>query len=779
MRGATMSSCGLGWSAAPLAALLIMLKILVFPGVYLVSATVVEAQQFRFSTIRVEGNERVDPANVAAFAGIARGQAVTMGELNAAYQRVINSGLFEDVEMLPSGSTLIIRVREFPTINRINIEGNRRVSNDALREVIQSQERRVYSPAAAEADAAAMAELYRERGRLAAEVVPRIIRRSDNRVDLVFEVREGEVVYNERISFVGNRSYSDYRLRQVMSTRQAGLLRRIISGDTLIEDRIALDRQLLTDFYRSRGFIDFEVLSVTSELSRERNATFITFTVREGQSFRVGNVSLVSEIDGVDPQVFERELRIRAGQTFSPQLMELNIARLEQLAARQGLRFVRADPRITRNDRNRTVDVQFAMVRGDRIFVERIDIQGNVTTLDQVIRRQFRTSEGDPFNPREIREAAERIRALGYFSDVDVQTRPGSASDQAVVDVNVEEEPTGSLGFGVSYAINDGVGLAFSFSERNLLGRGQSLDITINTISGAQEYALAFREPSVMNRDLGFGLSAVYAENTRQLQAFNTKTARVVPSLTFPIAENLEMETRISLQRDTIFGLTADNSPIIRRQAGRATTSSVGYKLTYDTRRLETNPLFGTLLQFDQEIAGLGGSRSFVKTTALGVIERRVFSEEVMLRAELEGGTLNMLSGDSRYSERFQLGSRMRGFRPTGAGPRDLAAVNRDALGGNYFAVARFEAEFPLGLPQEYGITGGAFFDVGSAWSLSDTAGAGGTVVDDSFALRAAVGVSVFLDTPIGPLRLNFSRPVRRMAYDNPQNFDLTVQARF
>ncbi len=772
------------WLPGTLAALFLV----IISGFSLVAPGPAQAQTFQFTDIRVDGVDRVEPATVAAYAGIARGETVTAGQLNAAYQRIVDSGLFEEVSIEPRGSTLLITVREWPTINRISFEGNRRVDDEELQAAIQSQERRVYSPTTAENDAAALGELYAEAGRFGAEINPRIIRRSNNRVDLVFEVREGGMVEVERISFVGNRTYSDFRLRRVLETKQAGLLRAIVRSDTFLEERVELDRQLLRDFYQARGFIDVEVLNVTSEMARERDAFFLTYSIREGQSYNIGDVSIVSEIEGVGVEEFERELRLRPGVTYSPTVIETNIARLEKVATDRGLRFARAEPRITRNDREQTLDVEFAIVQGERIFVERIDIQGNATTLDRVIRRQFRIAEGDPLNPREIREAAERIRALGYFADVQVEGRQGSADDQVVVDVDVEETTTGSLGFGVSYAINEGAGLNITFQEANFLGRGQQLEFVLNTLRESREFTFNFAEPALLGRDLRGEMSLFYRTTSRaDDQGFDSRIISFSPSISFPASENARLSLRYRIADERIGDVDDDSSVILDREPRRGLTSSLGYTYSYDTRGSELNPTFGMLLRFNQDFAGLGGDRRYIKTTALASAEQLVMNEDVTLRAELEGGAINMLSGNSRVTERFFLSDRMRGFRPAGIGPRDREADNEDALGGNFFAVARFESEFPLGLPEEYGISGGAFFDVGSVWGLSDRAGGpiggcpAGTdcTVDDSINWRAAAGVSLFWDTPIGPLRFNFSYPVRRMSYDRPQNFDLTVSTRF
>lgn len=755
------------------------------------------AQSYSFSSVAIEGNERVDAATILSFAGIARGEEVSAGALNDAYQRLVNSGLFETVEVVPQGSTLVIRVKENPIVNVINFEGNRRLKDERLAEIIGSQARRAYSPAQAEADAAAIAEAYRVAGRMAATVDPRIIRRSDNRVDLVFEITEGRVVEIERLAFVGNRAFTDRRLRQVLETKQAGFLRQLIQRDTYVAERLELDKQLLRDFYLSRGYIDFQVLDAGAEVARERDATFVTFTIREGQSFRVGNISTVSEIEGVDAAEFEAVQKLRPGVTYSPAVIENNIARMENLALKKGLTFVRIEPRISRRDADGVLDIEFALVRGEKIFVERIDIEGNTTTLDQVVRRQFRTVEGDPFNPREIRQAAERIRALGFFSDAQVEAEAGSGADQVVVNVDVEEQPTGSLSFGVSYGVSAGGAINIGFSETNFLGRGQGLSINISSGTDNVNSSIRFTEPAFLGRDLEFGFGAYYRTSDNQNSRYGTRAIGITPSIEFPLGESSRLSLRYSVSQDEIKDVERDtpddpatpidessngSSVILQREEdqGALITSAIGYTYSYDTRVNGLNPSGGVLLRFSQDFAGLGGDTKYISTTALALAEQRILNEEVTLRAVVEGGVINTFGDyNSRVTERFFGNGKIRGFEPNGIGPRDLAADNEDALGGNIFAVARFEADFPLGLPEEYGITGGLFLDVGSVWSLDDTSGTGGVEVDDSARLRSAIGFSVFWTTPIGPLRFNFSKALAKEDYDLEQTFDLTISTRF
>lgn len=743
-----------------------------------VSVAPAVAQAANYSNIQVRGNFRIETATIVNFMGLDLGSPLTGGQINAAYQRLLATGLFEEVAITPSGGTLVVTVQEYPTINRINFERNKKLKDEKLAELITSQPRHTYSPAQAEADAALIVEAYRQAGRHSAEVKPKIIRRADNRVDLVFEIFEGDVVEIERLSFVGNRHFSDRRLRRVLGTKQAGILRGLIRSDTFVADRIAFDKQVLADFYLSRGFIDFHILSVATETVRERNGFFLTFTVQEGQSFKFGKISTTSDVAEVDADEFSRIVRLKSGATYSPALIESTIERLENFATSKGLNFIRANPRVTRNDSDLTLDIEFVLERGPRVYVERIDIEGNTTTLDRVIRREFKTVEGDPFNPREIRAASNRIRALGFFSSVEVTPREGSSPDRVIVDVNVEDQPTGSLAFGVTYGAGSGVGGILSLSESNFLGRGQFFRLELGTSSENQNTGITFAEPRFLGRNLRLELD-LFQRTTDQAGAFYDTLARgFQPKLTFPVSQFGKMDVYYRFGSDTLNNITGTASGAIT--AGTRTNSTIGLGYSYDSRGVGLNPAAGTNFRITQEIAGLGGDSRFSKTSFLAGGQTSVMNEEVTLTAEFEGGYLKDFTGASWTTDRFYMGSSvMRGFAKNGIGPRDVGVANMDALGGNMFAVARFEAQFPLGLPEEYGITGGAFLDVGSLWSLDAATVAAGTTIDPSMHIRAVVGFSVFWQTAIGPLRFNFTQAIAKQSYDIPETFSLTIGKKF
>ena len=751
-----------------------------------ISAGAADAQSYRFSRIEVQGNQRIETGTIATYAGIQPGKAVTAGELNDAYQRVLGSGLFETVDIEPRGGTLVVKVTEFPTINRINFEGNRRIKDDKLTDLIESKPRRVFNPTTAEADADKLAKLYSTQGRVAATVTPRIIRRSDNRVDLVFEIAEGGTTEIERVSFVGNRAYSDRRLRRVLETKQAGLLRALISKDTLIEERVDFDKQVLRDFYLSRGYIDFRVLSTNVEFTRERDAFYMAVNVEEGQQFRFGNITTVSEIPEADAAEFQAALKVKPGVVYSPSLVENSIARLERLAIQKGINFLRVEPRITRNERDLSLDVEFALTRGPRVFVERIDIEGNTSTLDRVVRQQFKVAEGDPFNPREIRESAERIRALGFFSNADVDARQGSSQDQVVIDVNVEEQPTGSLSLGGSYSLNNGFGVAIGLRENNFLGRGQQVGFAISTASDTEEYTLSFTEPRLLGRDLQLSLDLGLTGSDSSFANYDTKRAYFAPSLSFPLSEKAKIQGRYTFNTSEM--LARDNvttGVVIAREIGfgRRSSSSVGLTYVWDSRLTGLNPNAGMLFQVGTDV-GVGGDNRFVRTNAKAIAQTKIYNEEVTLRATVEAGVMSWRgSNNSRSIDRYFLSTDvMRGFEPAGLGPRDLSNGKDDAIGGNKYFVARFEAEFPLGLPEEVGLRGGVFYDVGNLWDLKnvDLSGtAPGDIVGADGSLRHVIGLSLLWDTGIGPLRFNFTNALRKESFDKEQSFDLTLQAKF
>ena len=737
------------------------------------------AQDFSFSRIDVDGNKRIETSTIITYSGLATDQVFGADDLNRAYQNILASGLFESVEVVPNGNRLVIKVNEFPTVNKIAFEGNRRVNDNTLKSIVGLQPRRVFNPDKVDADRAAIAQVYADQGRLAARVSPKIIRRSDNRVDVIFEIFEGGLTEIERIGIVGNKVFSDRRLRRVLDTKQAGFLRLFVRRDTFLTDRIEFDKRLLKDFYNARGYIDFQINDVNAELTEENNAYFVTFNVREGQMFRFGDVKLTSERSDIDVEDFKIAISAETGNVYSPTLMEKNLSRLEARATQLGLDFVRVTPRVTRNDADLTLDVEFVLEQGERVFVERIDITGNTTTLDRVIRRQFRISEGDPFNPRLIREAAERIRALGFFGNAGVNARGGTQPGQIIVDVEVEEQPTGSLQLGATYSGDNGFGVVIDYSERNFLGRGQALSFALRSGIDNQSYEFNFTEPEFLNPEVRFNLGLLYGETDNQGAAYDTRNSDITPSLSFPLSEYSRLSVRGNvsatemLNPGTVGSIVEDE---ITR--GRLDDAGFGFTYRYDTRGVGLDPSSGIAVIYNQDFGGMAGDKgTFSKSTIRTIGERAIMNEDVVLRGVLEAGLLHHTGGSSRVTDRFFLPATvLRGFEFAGMGPRQREGTINDALGGNKYTVAKFEVDFPLGLPEEYGMSGGAFYHAGNLW---DTGASGNGLLYDDGAWRHVVGATLYWTTPIGPLRFDFTRALKKETHDEERTFDMSIATRF
>ena len=737
------------------------------------------AQTFTISEIEIVGNQRIETETIESYISLSKGQNFEADEINSAYQRVLKSGLFESVTFDENDGVLKVTVVEYPTINRIYFEGNVRIEDTVLEKVLKSKEKYVLDAQTVEQDRKNIAETYAVRGRLAARINPKVIKKSENRVDLVFEIFEGGVIEIQKIGIVGNKAFSDRRLRRVLSTKQAGPFRAFVRSDTFVEERIEFDKKVLEEFYISRGFVDFRVNSVNAELTEERDGYFVVFNITEGQQFSVGNVAVETSLKELDTAQYYKILKLKAGSVYSAKVTELDVEKIERLALKNGLDFIRVRPKIAKDVSSLAVNVTYSIERGPRVILERINIAGNTATLDKVIRRQFRAAEGDPFSARRIRQATDRIRSLGFFETVDVSAREGKRQDSVIVDVLVKEKPTGSVSLGGSYSTSSGFGLLLEYAERNFLGRGQDFRLKYNSGVGSRTYSLGFIEPEFLSPGLSLGLSSKFTETEKENSNYDTTILDVSPQVSFPISDYSKLSVSIGYN-ETELRNAVNVGSIIQNEVdlGQDERAYSRIAYTYNTLRDGLDPNFGVLFKLSQEVSGFTGDGESSKTSALARLQRKILNEEVLVKGTLEGGVLDY--GNSRVTDRFFLGSAlMRGFEPGGIGPREIVnegEVINDALGGNTFAVLRLEAEFSLGLPEEYGIDGGIFFDVGNLWSLDNISE---DVIYDDGSWRSVLGASLFWKTPIGPLRFNFSRPLKKETFDREQNFDLTIRTQF
>jgi outer membrane protein insertion porin family len=744
---------------------------------------VVEPEQTR--SVVVRGNRRIEVGTILSYMQLEPDQQVTAEDLNAAVRRLFDTGLFRDVRIIPQPDRLIVEVEENPSINEIAFEGNDVLSDEDLRSVISMRPRFPFTPSAAEADAQSIIEIYRRTGRYGASVEPKIIRREENRVDVVFEIREGELTGVKSIDFTGNEAFSDSRLRDEIETSETGLLSFLVTTDVYDPDRLELDKSLLREFYLSRGYADFTVLSTATELSPDREGFFITFNVEEGEQYTFGEFDVVVNAEGLDREDFLAAVPAEelTGEIYDASEVEDIANDLTDLAAQQGFAFVQVRPRADKDSENRIIDVTFEMNEGSRIFVERIDIEGNQLTLDRVIRREIELVEGDAFDARKIRRARRAIRALDFFSQVEIDTQEGSAEDRAVLKVRVQEKSTGSISFGIGFASSVGPIGNVRVTERNFLGRGQEVQAQVTAAGDTQVYDFSFTEPKFLDRDLSVGLRGFFIQDDREEESsFRLNRAGFEPEVGFPLAESTRLSLRGSFTRDDI-DAARGASPAIQIDEGGRYKSALGYRLVHDRRNDVIAPTDGWLARIDQEFAGLGGDARFVKTRASVKGWQGLLGNEIVASLELEGGAIFAFTEDTQVNDRFFLGSdTFRGFAAEGIGPRDLNTD--DALGGNYFAVARLQVSFPLGLPEELGIFGGAFVDAGTLFGLDRTSypalgDAPAVTIDDDPKMRVSAGGLIFVNSPLGPIELSIGFPIIDEEFDETEIFRVAVGTRF
>ncbi len=756
-------------------------------SILVASGLVSRAEAAVVNSIVVEGNQRVDADTIRAYLVIRPGVEYSRRDEDESLKALFETGLFADVQLLTRSVTLFVIVVENPVIKEVAFEGNRQFKDEQLAGVIQSQPRGVFTPAKVQADVARLLELYRRSARFQASITPEIIELPNNLVNLVFVFTEGPKTKVSGITFIGNHAFGDARLRNVLTTRQSGILGFLRGGgDSYDPDRLAADEEKLRRYHLDRGFADFQVVSAVAELDRERNAFFIVFTLSEGLRYRYGQITVNSTIPGVDPAILQRQVRVREGRLFSTTEVEQSLEEITLYLASNGYPFVSVRPRLDRDIETQTISIEFIVDEGSRVYVGRIEIRGNTRTRDYVIRREFDIAEGDAYNRVLVDRAERRLKRLAYFSEVRIFTEPGATEDRIDIIVEVVEQPTGELSFGVGYSTADGVLGDISLTEKNFLGRGYLLRVAVGAGTSARTYELAFTDPYFLGRRISAGVNVFRREfNKNSYRSYDFEKTGGGITFGFPITETLTVQTGYKIEVQNIgLNLPADCDGVpangevslaICSAAGEAWVSSVHYSVIYDTLDNRLDPHDGVFARFTQEFAGVGGDVAYLKTTGKGAYYRELLPDRnIVGLLSVEGGHIMGIGQPVRLLDAFF--QTIRGFQYSGMGPRD--PTTGDAMGGNIFVAATAEVQFPLpAVPPEIGLKGAFFADAGT---LFDTDGpvAVGTPLD-SADIRSSVGGSILWASPLGPLRADFAYVLTSESFDRLQFFRFGGGTRF
>lgn len=724
------------------------------------------------SEINIEGAKRVSPSTILSYMPVSAGDKISQDQLNGIISSLFATDLFHDVSLRLDGDKLVVVVDENPIINRVNIEGNDVIDDERLLEILNIRPRRVFTRKIALDGKAVLMEVYRQNGRYAATIEPKIIELPDKRVDLIFEVDEGPLIKISKIKFIGNQQFSDRALRNVITSRERKWYIFFSGNDKYDAARLALDEQQLREFYLQNGFADFGVLRSSGELLPDRSGFVLTFLIDEGQQYTVSDVVINSGIENVDADTLLKESTISVGDIYDVRYLDETLSKLTDKLGEFGYAFVNVEPDFELDKENASLQVIINIDRAQRNFVEEIRINGNDRTLDRVIRRRFEIVEGDSFNQLRLSNSIRNIRNLGYFSNVQSNVLPGSQSDQSVIDITVEEKSTGTFSLGFGYSSLDDASVQIGIEESNFLGTGRGIRASAAVSSNKTNFLLGITEPYLWDRELLGSIDAFRDENkysdvTIERLGLDTAVGFRARDNYYHRISYLIAETQTSTSSTTATSTSGDD--------GGKIISELGYTLSQDKRDNRFDPREGYYWRLSNSFSGIGGDVQYIKSTARGQYFMPFAFKRAVLGFDGKIGVVDGLGEDVSRSNRFVIGGRdIRGFESDGIGPRDTG--DDSAVGGNQYYSGSVNIVSDIGLDPDLSVRWTVFYDFGSLWGVDNTSGVTGA--DDDM-MRSTFGYGFFWDTAIGPLTFSWTVPISEESYDETQSFQFSLGGRF
>ncbi|MBH1992348.1 MAG: outer membrane protein assembly factor BamA [Sphingomonadaceae bacterium] len=740
-------------------------------------AVVAAAPMGTIRSVTVTGQQRLEPDTVLSYTKLRIGVPFSQESLDQALRDLYETELFADVQIRNDNGALTVEIKENPVINRIVLEGNKRLKEEKIRPEIKLAPRQIYTRSKVRADVARIIELYRRQGRFAASVEPKMVQLDQNRVDIVFEISEGPKSKVRQINILGNEKFKDGNLRSQMVTKQSRWFRLFSSGTSYDPDRLAYDQQKLRQFYLTEGYADFRVISAVAELTPDKQDFIITYVVEEGDRYKFGDVKVESDIRDLSGDGLTKRLPMKKGDWYNAKQVEDTVDTLSETAGLFGYAFADVSPDFQRDKDTLTMGINFRIANAPRVYVERVDINGNTLTQDKVVRREFRLAEGDAFNSFLVKRSKDRINSLGFFQEkLDIEQKPGSAPDRIVLETNVQEKSTGELSLSAGFSSLERFIVSASITQRNFRGKGQELRTSVNYSAYSKSVEVGFTEPYFMDKNIALGgdiyrrdlNSFRYLSNNDRDTTYEQTTTGFQIRAGVPITEYMSLALRyslnfddVTLDKNTYYSDTDGNGTIecdpllagryLCDAIGKRTTSSLGYSLIYDTRDNRIRPTRGRQLVLSQDFAGLGGDVKYVRTTLKGS-QYVPLGSGFIFSLSGEGGYIHSLEGERRdasgllvdkvrLTDRFFLGEpQFRGFDIRGVGPRVKRyyvalnsetgnydrqtgnnSVSDDALGGKIYYLARAEVEIPLGSgAREMGLRPSIFMDAGAVSGLKN-----------------------------------------------------------
>lgn len=732
------------------------------------------------SAIEITGNRSVAEETVRSHMTLRPGSPYDEAALDREIQRLFATGLFADISIKRSGTRVIVHVTENPIIGRISIQGNKDVEKSRLEPLLTLKQRDRYTATRAQTETLRLREYYRSLGRVTTTVTHTSKPISDGQVEVTFVVQEGAVSKVESIGFEGNRAFSDKELRDVVSTSESGWLDILKTAAFYDAERVKRDGDLIRRHYHKNGYPDARVTASNARLNEAGTGYRITFAIVEGEHYVMRPAPIDNQMKGVDTSALQPTRPITDGYAYSEEAIDKTVEAMTLKLSEQGHVFARVKAVPTRDETTRTMMIGFRIEEGTKAYAERIDITGNIKTKDYVIRRELRIAEGDPVNAMLLERARKRVEALGFFKKVSLKHAKGSAADQFIITIEVIEDDSRNIGFGVGYSTSEGIVGDLNLGEKNLFGTGQKLNLKLAGSFTRFQAEVGFTEPRFLGSNVAAGFDVFYKDvDFSQYASYKAESIGAKLRATFPIDDNWSTGVNYAFVHNKLYDVGANASPAIKQaipgypdsSSTAYNTSSVGYSLTYDGRDNRKRPTQGVFYTLSQDLAGVGGDVRYIRN--IGEVRGYYpVNDSITLMGRATGGSITPWGGqDVRLLDLFYKGNDIvRGFAPAGIGPRDTLSANADALGGrNYFSTSA-ELLFAIpGVPQEMGLRGAIFADAGSLWGTNKTAAALPGIASNSLVPRASVGVGLGWDSPVGTLRVDYAIPISKQASDKTQ----------
>lgn len=726
----------------------------------------------KITNIVIQGNERIESETILAYIPLKRGDHVNDASQQKATEALFETGYFRDVHVSCNGGVLNVKVEENAMINRIIFEGNDKMKDDVLMQEIRLKPRGVISRVRAQEAQQHILEIYRRIGRLGAKVDVKTIELDSNRVDLIFEISEGSSSAVRKIVFIGNKRFSNKQLEDVLQTKRAKWYRFWATDDIFDPERFQSDQQTLRQFYYNHGYADFRIVSATAELSQDQKNFFLTFTVEEGPLFNFGSHSFNVKALNVTAEGLDKSVAHTPGEVYNASFVEKTIRQLTDALGAKGYAFVSIDPQLTKDREHKTVSVNYEIREASHVYVEKIVFVGNDYTHDKVLRRELPIQEGDAYDAQKIKKAERNLKDLNYFKSVQVDTEPGSTSDQVRIIIKVEEQPTGELMFSGGFSTMDGPLVGIRIVQRNFRGMGDILHGDLTVAKKRQDISMGFIRPHFMDRRLTLS-TGLFHSRSKRISAFHQVNTGGNVGIAYPLTENLSQSLSYLLKREEISHIDPRAPAVLQNQKGKFYTSQMSQTLAYDKRDAKVAPRSGYVTTLSNSYAGLGGTAQFVKSD-VGLSWYHPVGEESVLCLKGGYGRMDRRKRAIRIPDSIFVGAdSFRGFEYGGVGPRDINT--RDSLGATRYYLGTAEVIVPVGLPSEFGVKGAIFTDLGSAWRAPVYS----PNIIDSKKLRSSVGAGLMVMLPIGPIRIDYSIPTRKCKYDETQRILLSFSTEY